>query len=245
MKLSLPKVIAHRGASCYAPENTQTAFKKAAEMGATWVEFDVKLTSDDQLIVFHDEELNRTTDGEGLVSDHRLATIKTLDAGSWFGNEFIGEEVPTFMEVIDVLSEWGLNANVEIKPNPGQEKKTAISALQLVEKNWPKHLSPPLISSFSRDSLITVRTLSEDALLGLLLDTWSKDFVAFARRLNCVSIHVAKEILTQEKAEFIKQNGFYLLVYTVDDASRAEEFFGWGVDSVFSNIPDLLTQVLC
>lgn len=242
MNLELPKVIAHRGASAYAPENTLASFKKASEIGASWVEFDVKLTSDDQVIIFHDDTLDRTTDGEGLVVDHSLKAIQELDAGLWFANEFIQESVPTLVETIDVLSDLGLGANVEIKPNPGQEKKTSILTYQLLENKWPKQLPPLLFSSFSRESLLAIRALSDEAQLGLLLADWPNDWIEFAQKLNCISIHVYREILTKEKAECIKQNGFYLLAYTVDNPLCANELFQWGVDSIFSNIPDLFVR---
>ncbi|MBC8159434.1 MAG: glycerophosphodiester phosphodiesterase, partial [Alphaproteobacteria bacterium] len=150
---NVPKTIAHRGASGHTPENTIAAFRKAAELGAKWVEFDAKLTRDNHAIIMHDDELDRTTNGVGKVAQTDWADISGLDAGSWYGDEFAGEPVPTLSATIRALAELGLGANVEIKPCPGRETETGhMVAAQLVEE-WPTSLPVPLFSSFSADSL--------------------------------------------------------------------------------------------
>src|SRR5687767_2537589 len=110
-----PPVIAHRGASFYAPENTMAAFRKAAQLGVNWVEFDVVATKDGMPVVFHDDELNRTTNGVGMLSDYSHAYLQTLDAGSWFDARFAGETIPTLAQVLTFLAEMKLNANIELK----------------------------------------------------------------------------------------------------------------------------------
>lgn len=97
----LPAIIAHRGASSAAPENTLAAFRRAADEGAAWIECDVKLTADGRPIIFHDDTLDRTTDGGGVVDDYTLDVIGALDAGGWFSPEFRGEPVPTLEEMLD------------------------------------------------------------------------------------------------------------------------------------------------
>ncbi|MDQ2994305.1 MAG: glycerophosphoryl diester phosphodiesterase, partial [Pseudomonadota bacterium] len=99
--MNINSIIAHRGASFYAPENTLASMRRAHAMGAQWVEFDVMLTSDGELIVFHDDTLERTTDGgKRNVADTPLAKIRELDAGSWFAPQFKGEPVPPFVELL-------------------------------------------------------------------------------------------------------------------------------------------------
>src|SRR5262245_17599925 len=93
-------VIAHRGASSYAPENTFAAFDLALQMGAHQIEIDVECTSDDYIVVIHDDTVDRTTDGAGLVTDQTLAALRELDAGAWFGAMFAGERIPLFEEVL-------------------------------------------------------------------------------------------------------------------------------------------------
>ena len=114
----MPKVCGHRGAAGHAPENTLASIKKAASLGVRWVEFDTKLTADGVAVLFHDDDLGRTTDGAGLMAETSLADVRCLDAGSWFGEEFQGEGVPTLEDAIRELSALGLGANVEIIQGP-------------------------------------------------------------------------------------------------------------------------------
>jgi glycerophosphoryl diester phosphodiesterase len=108
--------IAHRGGAAYAPENTVAAIRTAALMGAKAVEFDVQLTLDREPVLFHDLELDRTTNGSGLVGLHTLAELRALDAGSWFGADYAGEPIPTLAEALAEVKAWGLTAVLELKP---------------------------------------------------------------------------------------------------------------------------------
>ncbi len=120
----LAPVVGHRGASAHAPENTLASLRRAWELGAAWVEFDVKLTRDGVPILMHDAKLKRTTNGSGLVASLDYAAIARLDAGAWFPGAFAGERIPTLDEAVALLQELGLAANVEIKPCPGREVET-------------------------------------------------------------------------------------------------------------------------
>lgn len=144
----LDKVIGHRGACGYAPENTLISMRKAHTLGIRWVEFDVMLTQDDEAIVIHDTTLNRTTDGRGNVHNITYAKIKTMDAGSWFAEEFAGAHVPTFKEVLEYLDKLKMSINVEIKPTRGREEATAKKAVKILERFWPCDAGRLLVSSF-------------------------------------------------------------------------------------------------
>ena len=115
--LDLPPVIGHRGAAGMAPENTLAALRRAHALGCRWVEFDVRLTRDGELILLHDDRLERTTNGCGIARALSLSAIRRFDAGSWFDPAFTEERVPTLAQAIAVLSELGLGANVELKPD--------------------------------------------------------------------------------------------------------------------------------
>jgi hypothetical protein len=121
--MRLPRVIGHRGAAALAPENTLEGLRVAARLGVRWVEVDAKLSADGVVVLFHDETLDRTTDGNGPVAATRFAVLRRLDAGAWFGPAWRGPRVPTLEQALDLLSELGLRANVEIKPCPGREAK--------------------------------------------------------------------------------------------------------------------------
>lgn len=238
-----PPIIAHRGASGYAPENTIVAFTKAAQLGIKWVEFDVMLASCGEPIVFHDEELDRTTDAKGLVGEYPYTYLSTLDAGAWFNAKFAGEKIPNLKQVLEFLRNANMSANVEIKPLPGQDAETAIAALKEIIPFFPQPNPAILFSSFSVSALETLRRHSPQALIGLLLHEWEAGWEEAVTSLQCVSVHVYEEIMTELAAKKIKGMGKYLLCYTVNSRKRAEELFSWGVDAVFSDVPDKLLNI--
>src|SRR4051812_46107573 len=129
IKFSVPKIIGHRGAKATAPENTLAGIRQAAREGATWVEFDVKLTADGYAILMHDETLERTTSGQGPVRRMALQDIRQLDAGMRFGPQWRGEKVPTLSEALQLLAELNMGFNLEVKPCPGREAETARAAV--------------------------------------------------------------------------------------------------------------------
>jgi glycerophosphoryl diester phosphodiesterase len=237
-----PPVIAHRGASAYAPENTMSAFTRAIQLGINWIEFDVMLAACSTPIVFHDETLERTTNGVGNVGDYPYAYLRTLDAGTWFSPAYSCERIPSLDQVAQFLYHSNIFANVEIKPLPGQDVATVINAVKVFEPYFPELKERALFSSFSLDSLKTLREQMPDCMLGLLIHEWNLDWEAIVLSLNCTSVHIYEDILTQDTANKIKQMGKTLLCYTVNDTDRAEELYSWGVDAVFSDCPDKIAR---
>lgn len=237
-----PPVIAHRGASAYAPENTMIAFTKAAQLGIKWIEFDVMQAACGESIIFHDETLDRTTNGSGNVGSYPYAYLRTLDAGAWFDPQFSGEQIPTLKHVIDFLRNTKLSANVEIKPFPGQEESTVKSVLKEITPHFPQPNPAILFSSFSVETLQFLRKYSPHCLLGLLLDEWRPDWQEICESLQCVSVHVNEKIMTSEMARKIKSMGKTLLCYTVNDTTRAKELYSWGVDAIFSDNPNKILK---
>jgi len=239
-----PAVIAHRGASAYAPENTLAAFVQADQCGATWVEFDVKLTADNILIVIHDDELSRTTNGWGKVVECTYEEIKALDAGGWFSTVFAGECVPTLEEVITCLGGYGMGANIEIKPNPGQAEQTTLATLSCVAEQWPETIVGPLISSFDVRCLQVAREHDPTVALGFLMDHWEEDWSDLPTQLQCVSVHVNHRHLTADRVRMIHDKGFKVMAYTVNKSTRAKQLWRWGVDTLFTDHPDKLLALL-
>lgn len=233
-----PSVIAHRGASGYAPENTLAAFTEAHRRGANWVEFDVKLSKDNILIVFHDDDLVRTTNGYGLVADHTCKEIQSLDAGSWYSKTFANARVPTFEAVLHCLAEYSVGANIEIKPNLDQAEATTLTILESIKQNWPSSSPAPLLSSFELDCLHIARKHDSDIALGLLLDKWRDDWFILAEQIVCVSVHLHYEQITPERVQMIHDRGYKVMVYTVNKSDLAKQLWQWGVDTLFSDYPD-------
>ncbi len=248
MSLKLPQIIGHRGACAYAPENTIESIQTAAEMGVEWVELDVKLTQDSVPIIFHDETLDRTTNGHGPVAQTLYDDIRQLEAGSWFADSFTGAAVPTLEEACEALIDLNMGLNLEIKPCPGREKETAEVALDYLSRIWDDH-DRLLISSFQHVSLETALDIAADWHRGLLLggdtpddmpENW-KDLVDY---LECATINLGTRLVTREIIEDIIDYEKAVLVYTVNDPAEARTLQSWGVDTVFTDSPDVIRENL-
>lgn len=238
--LIIPKVIGHRGAKAYAPENTLASIHAAADMGIEWVEVDVKLTKDSVAIIFHDDELNRCTNGSGLVAETDFKTIQELDAGLWFGDSFMGEKIPTLEELLNTVLDRGLSINLEIKPCPGREVETAEVMLDVATRIWPDDLPPPLISSFSHVSLEAAYDTMHEWPRGLLMDEFDPNWRDIAEHLEAHTININGNTVTEEQVEACLDYGKQILAYTINDPARARLLMSWGVSSVFSDCPDVI-----
>lgn len=233
-----PRVIGHRGACGHAPENTFASFRKAAALGAGWVEFDTRLTGDGEVIIFHDETLDRTTSGQGDVSAAPLRHIQALDAGRWYHEDFRGEPVPTFRDTIGLLAELGLDANVEIKPSPGYEINTATATCGIIRDMWPAVLSPPIISSFEDSCLAVARDRLPHIERALLIKDDLPNWKFRAETLDCRALHVWHPLLTRDIVRDFRQSGYAVRAFTVNEVERAEQLVRWGVESICTDYPD-------
>jgi glycerophosphoryl diester phosphodiesterase len=236
----LPPVIGHRGVAACAPENTVAGLRKAKELGCSWVEFDVRLTADAQLILLHDERLERTTDGRGKAITLPLATIRRFDAGCRFSSLFRGEPVPTLAEAVAVLGELGIGANIELKAAHGRRAETGALVSAMLSRLWPRHLPEPLVSSFDHEALAGARADNPEVLLGLLFQVVPENWRPIAESLGCATIHANHRRLHPELVTDIRDAGYPVLAYTVNDTLRARTLFSWGVTSVFSDVPHII-----
>jgi glycerophosphoryl diester phosphodiesterase len=230
--LLIPRVIGHRGAAARAPENTLAGFRKAAALGCRWVEFDVRLSSDDQPVVIHDDTLDRTTDGSGAVGATPLADLLKRDAG--------GEPIPTLRQTLAELIRVGLGGNLEMKADPGRDEALADAVATAVRR----HASPLLVSSFSATALDAFARLAPGIPRGMLTETLVPGWRETASRLGAAAVACDQRSLRREDAGAAHGAGFLLAAYTVNDPRRALELFGWGVDSVFSDVPDTILAAL-
>jgi glycerophosphoryl diester phosphodiesterase len=235
-----PRVIGHRGAAGHAPENTLASFGTAAELGARWVEFDVRLTKDGSVVVFHDDTLERTTDGRGRVSDTTLTQVGKLDAGRWFGGRFAGERVPTLEDALKALERLRLGANIELKSDsdPAREAETGRAVALALRASWPKALPAPLISSFRLPALQAAGQAAPEFPRALLVIELDQDWRQKAEALSCVAVHCREKELTADQAREVLDKGYGLRCFTVNEKKRALTLFSWGVESVFSDYPD-------
>ena len=253
MSLKLSKVIGHRGAAAYAPENTIEGIHTAADMEIDWVELDVKLTKDDVPIIFHDDMLDRTTNGSGLVAETTYEDLKQLECGSWFGDSFAGIKIPTLEEAIEALINRDLGFNMEIKPCAGREKETAEIALDILSQYWDDH-TRLLISSFQHVCLEVARDMAGDWSRGLLLapeknaqgndEGINPEWRDFADYLDVRTVNLGASIATRDIVQDVIDLDLHPLIYTVNDPVDARQFQSWGVEAMFSDEPDVILENL-
>ncbi len=233
-----PQIIAHRGYSGIAPENTLAAFRAAAEAGADGVELDVQLSRDGVPVVIHDERLERTTDGSGWVGEHTASELAALDAGRWFGDGFGGEGVPTLSSVLALLDATPLIVHLELKTNrlpyPGLVP-AVLDAVAEAGLEARVHLS-----SFNHHTLRTVQQADPARpcaalLYDRLLEPW--DYVA---RHGFQALHPHHAAVDAALVAGCHGRGLPVRPYTVDDPADAERLLRMGVDALITNQPQRL-----
>lgn len=237
MSLKIPKIIAHRGSPREAPENTLASFLRAKSAGASWVEFDVALTRDARPVIFHDDALDRTSDGQGLLAETDFEVVKHLDAGSWFDPQFAGEAIPTLEETLELLADLGLSFNMELKTDAGREAELAKIAVPIARDMWPDELPTPLISSFSRISIAAAREVAPEWPMDVIYDRIPTEWKEDAKTLELAAIGANHKHLTREQVMDIRGYGLKLSSYTVNEIERASILFQWGVDAIFTDVP--------
>ncbi len=242
--LELPLVVGHRGAAAYAPENTLASFREARARGAAWVEFDVKLSADNRLIVMHDASLKRTAGLDAPVATTDYATLRTLDAGGWFGPSFRGETIPTFEETLSLLGELALGANIEIKPCPGRESETAVAVVAALDRLWPQHLPTPLLSSFKDEALAAAQKSGPRWPRFSLIDVIDGPWLERAKAVGATGINTNGHKLRPEQAAAIKAAGYLLGVYTINEGPKAVALRKAGADCIITDAPDLILRAL-
>lgn len=237
-------VIAHRGASAEAPENTMAALKKAQEAGAQWIEFDVKLSQDGTPILMHDDTLERTTDGTGYVADTDWDDIQKLDAGGWFHERFWGQAVPTMAEALAFILENNLRVNLEIKPCRGRTRATAMVTLIEAVKIWQNDTVPPLISSFDEEALAISAQLQPSWPRSFAFEDWRGDWHEAARRVDAEALTVDEKLLSGEYLRALVKSNLHVLAYTVNDPARARGLLNEGVSAIFCDDPKAMLAAL-
>ncbi|EZH67088.1 hypothetical protein DH09_03900 [Bacillaceae bacterium JMAK1] len=227
--------IAHRGYSHLAPENTIAAFQEAINNGATGIELDVHLTKDNKLVVIHDEALQRTTSGEGMVSEHELKQLKQFDAGSWFHPKYEDETIPTLSEVFEALPKDAF-INVEIKNIPSFYKGIEKAVVETIERYG--RFEDTVVSSFDHRCLYKVKQLNETIKIGLLVNQKLHNIQHYLRGFKpyeVYAIHPHKRLISAEDISEYKEIGLRTFVYTVNDEREANELLQSGVDGIISD----------
>lgn len=242
-----PSVVAHRGGGTLAPENTLAAMRCGLAHGFHAVEFDVMLAADGIPVVLHDPDFGRTVAGAGKVSDYRAQELAAMDAGAWFGPEFGGEPVPSFEQVAAFCRANGIWMNIEIKPAPGFADATGRAVAESTKRLFAAELAAsagaaalPLFSSFSYDALLAAQAAAPAIPRGYLVDAIPPDWRERLAALGAVALHTNHKNLSAQQAHAVKQAGFGLFCYTVNEPARAREILSWGVDAFCTDRIDLI-----
>ena len=238
----LDTVVAHRGASGEAPENTLGAVRLAAEQGARCVEIDVSISRDDVPYVHHDPTLERCTDGTGRLVDHGADALDALVADKGLA-DWLGEPLPRLAAVIELCVERGLGLNLEIKPLPGLEARTARAICPLIERTWPTHL-PFVFSSFEPAALDATRAALPEAARALLVGRVPDDWRARLERHGCRNLHCDGSRLDARRAAAVRDADAGLYCYTVNDVERARALLDIGAHGVFTDHPARMLAAL-
>ena len=235
--MTMPWIIAHRGASDYEPENTLRAFHRAIELGADMIELDVYLSADGEVVVIHDEDLSRTTDGKGRVSDHTLDELRRLDAGK-------GETVPTLQEVID-LTRGRCRLYVELKGITTPRPVVGLLRANRVE-------GQAIVGSFQPALIRQARALAREIPTSLLVGPTGDDPVAVALAAGAAYVHLCWEARSHQPAEFltsdllarIRHHRLGVILWREERPEVIRALRGIDVDGICTNRPDLLRTML-
>jgi len=246
------RVLAHRGGGTLAPENTIAGIETGLQYGFRAIEFDAMLAADAVPVLIHDPTLERTTSGHGDVAAHTAAELGALDAGAWLAPRFAGTRVPQLTEAIAFCRRHDIWINIEIKPAPGHESATGTHVARVAAGAYADVVRPrgdraetvepraPLLSSFSREALAAARAALPDLPRGFLVGPVPADWEDQLESLGCVALHCSHKHLTQALARTVKDAGYWLFCYTVNDPARARELFDWGVDAFCTDRIDLI-----
>lgn len=226
-----PHIVAHRGGGKLAPENTLAAIDVGARHGHTMIEFDVKLSQDGQIFLLHDDNLERTSNSQGVAGALTWQQLQKVDAGSWYSDVFSGEPLPLLCQVAERCRRHGMMANIEIKPTTGTEAHTGEVVALAARELW-RGMTAPLLSSFAVSALEAAQHAAPELPRGLLLDSWRDDWRELATRLGCVSVHLNHRLLDNARIVQLQEAGLKILAWTVNQPRRAAQLLRWGVDAI-------------
>ncbi|WP_456279508.1 glycerophosphodiester phosphodiesterase [Bacillus sp. AK128] len=250
--------VAHRGASGHAPEHTLLSYEMGEEMNGHYIEIDLQMTKDGELIAMHDEKVDRTTDGTGVVKEMTLKEIKALDAGSWFNEtypeyakeEYVGIEVPTLREVFD---QFGTDANYYIETKsplvyPGMEEELlqVLEEYKLTGENG--HSSQVMIQSFYPESLAKIHKMNPELPLIQLIyystpaqisDDQLRSIKEYAAGVGMSFLQINEEYVKK-----VRESGLLIHPYTVNTTEDMRKAVEWGVTGLFTDFPDRFDEVL-
>ena len=232
-------VIAHRGASGHAPENTLAAFKKAVALGAAFIETDLQLSRDARFVAIHDSTLNRTTNGQGAVHEMTLSNLRRLDAGSWFGSEFAGERIPTLEEILEFSKKNDVVFYLELKPAGSWGGEHALVGALRQSGEIPR----AVVISFDPAVLLNLRKIEATLMTGLLYDGQLEKPVKKAVEVGARQLVARGDLVTPALLKEARKNDLQVICWTVNHPAHMRMLIAAGVNGIMSDYPDRLVEV--
>ncbi len=233
---SAGRIIAHRGASGMAPENTLSAFREAARQGVDWIEFDVSLLGDGTPVIHHDHTLGRTTNRRGRLRNLSRSDLEGIDTGSWFDQRFRGEPLATLEAALDLIEELGLSANLEMKPHRAVPEDMARAvAAALRARPWGKHRI--LVSSFDVGALRALRRKLSDQPLAFICHRLPGRWRQILAEIEGAALHADIDYLRPDMLDQTREEGVDLRVFTANDPERVAALRDAGLTGVITDYP--------
>jgi len=225
-----PKIlkIGHRGASGYEPENTLLSFQKGIDLGVDMIELDVYCCKSGELVVIHDDKVDRTTNGKGYVWDKTLEELQSFDAGK-------GEKIPTLNAVLDLIDKK-VSVNIELKGEGTAKPVSDLINYYVSEKGWTKEMF--LVSSFNHPELVKFKKFNLEIKIGALSASIPIDYARFAQDLGAYSVNLCIDFINQNFVDDAHKRGLKVFVWTVNNLDDMNRMKTLGIDGVFSNFPN-------
>ncbi len=235
------KNIAHRGFCSKYPENTILAFRKALEEGVDGIENDVQLTKDGEMVLIHDETVDRTTDGKGYVKDYTLEELRKLNAAVPFGDQFGFHPIPTLKEYFELVKDEPIITNIEMKTGVFEYLEMEQKLIDMIREY---HLEEKvLITSFNHFTVMRMKDKAPELKYGFLAYDWRLDAGEYTARYDIPCYHPDYHNLTWEVVEELHSHNIEINPYTIDDPEEIKDMIKKGVNSVITNCPDVVNRV--
>ena len=245
MILTPSQVCGHRGAAEKFPENTLAGFEAAHAVGVGLVETDIQMLADGELVLFHDERLGRTVSGDAPIAELCWNDVASLDVGSWKGAQFSDQRILRVKDLLD----WQKAATDapsiiwEMKLSPNDSQTRTFNAAQAVSRElYGLDHTGHMLTSFNRMFITYVRPLLPKMPMALSSVEFPKDWKTFCQVHKLEALHLDGTRLTEKQAKLVKDAGLILRCYTINDPALAKRLFDWGVDTIFTDSPDVFLE---
>lgn len=238
----MTKNFAHRGFSGCYPENTMLAFEKAVEVGADGIELDVQLTKDGEVVIIHDETIDRTTDGKGTVVSFTYEELQKFDASFKFRGQMGFNKIPTLREYFELVKDTNIITNIELKTGINEYFGIEEKVWELIKEY--KLEEKVIISSFNHYSILRMKKIAPSLKCGLLSETWIVDAGKYTENLGIECYHPHFANMTKDIVKEIKSHGIEINTWTVNKEEDMRDLIEKGIDIIIGNYPDLAKKVI-